>query len=628
MIMDTATIIIFAIRASIKIGDAGYKSYVDITRNRELVLPLPDLPTEMTKADAWLFFYENDKCPGAKFARKIEGSDIKPWPRVVRLDKELTDMSDAEKKELVALAIQAQNQLMLWAGSQTGKEYDPSTRESTAALYTVQGWEDGTSVATSLQRVAGSLIEVGIDFLQLNPKLFNTNTTEGKLIKHFINELDEIEFSTNSLDNLPIILFTATLDTVGANPQIFGNNTNVHLLIGNSAKKVATLVNAKNNAINQSSKTETIKRKERFEMEAWGELIFRGILDAAGHTAISDPGSFLGIQGEGSQLLARKVGEDVLDLMIGNDTIKFKPIFSQSGAERLTKTALEVVSKHPKLITQTDDKINGLLSEIAKGIAGTNMPLFDDTMLPEVARIVLEKTGENLDLVWPEAQNKPETNILFIATKATLEALSNTDTGLAPENTSPYWRPDFTHTEMLMVVETICDEIKKNPSWIFAWTSDNSKNPDNKYYEKALAIALDQTIACLKSRKAEISAETSAQIIAEVIKGIALRQELLTETIFEDQSHKNIAAAAIDAILSSIFDCPDDLVKWRLCRDEILQEIVAILIAELTESNAAPKAVDALNEILTDFITEIKDGGKIDLVKLKKDANQKLQDIT
>ncbi|WP_320175686.1 hypothetical protein [Maridesulfovibrio sp.] len=614
MIMDTATIIIFAIRASIKIGEAGYKSYVDITRNRELVLPLPDLHNEMNEGDAWLFFFENESCEGAQFARKIEGSQTKPWPKVVALAKKLNIMTDDERTELVSLAIKAKIQLMAWKGEGNSQEngYDPGNGKAIAALYAVEGWENGTSKATSIQSVAGALIEVGIDFLQLNPKLFNINTTEGKLIKSFINELDEIEFATESLDKLPILLFTATLESVGANPEIFGNNTNVHVLIGNSAKKVATLVSERNEKINEdSSLSETEKRKQRYKMEAWGELIFRGVLDAAGHTAISDPGNYLGIQGEGSQLLARKVGEDVLDLMIGDDSIKFKPVFSQAGAERLTRTALDVVSKHPKLITQTDDKINGLLSEIAAGLAGTKMPMFDDAMVPEVARIILEKTGENLDLIWPKGQRSPQENVLFIATQATIKALSDSSSEYQ------YWRPDFTHSEMLMVIETVCDEIKGNPSWI---TGDNSN------YNTALNLALTQTITCLKTHKAYISAETSAKIIAEVIKGIGLRQELLKITTTPVK--QTTIDAAIDAIIFSIFKCDEEHIKWRICRDEVLQEIVQILISELAKSNASQDAVNALKDVINSFIADIKDGSEINFATLRTKANEKLQALT
>ncbi|TIH19849.1 hypothetical protein D0S45_00490 [Marinifilum sp. JC120] len=609
MIMDTATIIIFAIRASIKIGEAGYKSYVDITRNRELVLPLPRMPELMTNTRAWRLFF-NEEGEARHFVDGDNERKINAWPKLQNFkEKTLESLTEEELETLLELAKQAKMAILL----EEDPKFSLSNIHSISALHTVQGWEKGLSTATAVQHVAGTIIEVGVDFLQLNPQLFNTNTSEGKLIKHFIDELDQIDFSEETLDNLPVLLFAATLETVSSNSQIFGNNKNVHALIGNSANKIATLVKDRNNKINQTGLTATEKRNKRFEMEEWGELVFRGILDASARTAISDPGNFLGIQGEASQEIAKRIGDDVLELMIGDDSIEFKPIFSQAGAERLTKTALAVISKHPKLITNSDDKINKLLSEIAAGLAGTNMPLFDDAMLPEVARIMLEKTGENLDLLWPNDQHSPKENILFIATQATIKALTDSN----PDY--PYWRPDFTHAEMLMVVESVCDEIKSNPAWI-------TGNNDN--YNTALNLALTQTVACLKARKTDISVETSAKIIAEVIKGIALREELLKETIFADGGRKNIAAAAIDAMISSIFDCPDDLIKWRLCRDEVLQEIVKVLMSELADSKASPEAVNSLKSILDSFINDIKDGGKIDFAKLKELANKELQAIS
>ena len=613
MIMDTATIIIFAIRASIKIGDAGYKSYVDITRNRELVLPLPKMPKSMTNTRAWRLFFNEDG-EARHFVDGDTKKNIKPWPKLQEFKgKNQTELTEEELETLLELAEQAKMAILL----EKDPEFTLSNLQNISAIHTVQGWEKGLSAATAVQQVAGAIIEVGVDFLQLNPQLFNTNTSEGKLIKHFIDELDQIAFSEETLDNLPVLLFAATLETVSANSQVFGNNKNLHTLIGNSAHKVATLVKERNDKINATDLSSTEKRNKRYEMEEWGELVFRGILDASARTAISDPGSFLGIQGEASQKIAKRIGDDVLELMMGDDSINFKPIFSQTGAEKLTKTALEVVSKHPKLITSSDDKINGLLSEIAAGLAGSNMPLFDDNMLPEVARIILEKTGQNLDLVWPNDQHTSQSNVLFIATQATLKALSNSnpDSG----DSSPYWRPDFTHAEMLMVVETVCDEIRSNPIWITG---------GNAYYNSALNLALTQTIACLRTRKAYISAETSAKIISEMIKGAALRQELLKGTVFDDGQNRTIASAAIDAIISSIFKCQSTQIKWRICRDEVLQKIVSILMAELADSKASPQSVDALKVIVDTFINDLKNGGKIDFENLKELANEKLNALS
>lgn len=51
-----AELIMFAIRSAIKLGQQSRSAYVDATRRRELVLPLPDFPTAITVDSAGGYF--------------------------------------------------------------------------------------------------------------------------------------------------------------------------------------------------------------------------------------------------------------------------------------------------------------------------------------------------------------------------------------------------------------------------------------------------------------------------------------------------------------------------------------------------------------------------------------------
>ena len=104
--MDTASLILFGIRAAVRLGQASFKAYVDMTRNRDLVLPLPDDFIKPPPELAYRFFY-NSRGDGRQFydPNLVEKPIFdKPWPRIRELDKAFERLSEAEKAELVSLA--------------------------------------------------------------------------------------------------------------------------------------------------------------------------------------------------------------------------------------------------------------------------------------------------------------------------------------------------------------------------------------------------------------------------------------------------------------------------------------------------------------------------------------------
>src|SRR5262245_71077 len=60
MITDSAAIVMFAIRSGIRLGQQVRKSYIDATRRRELVLPLPRFFGEIDSNDEAQWFHSGD----------------------------------------------------------------------------------------------------------------------------------------------------------------------------------------------------------------------------------------------------------------------------------------------------------------------------------------------------------------------------------------------------------------------------------------------------------------------------------------------------------------------------------------------------------------------------------------
>jgi hypothetical protein len=58
MITDSAALVLFAIRSSVRLGHEARQAYVDATRRRHLSLPLPNFFSSSNAADAFQYFAE------------------------------------------------------------------------------------------------------------------------------------------------------------------------------------------------------------------------------------------------------------------------------------------------------------------------------------------------------------------------------------------------------------------------------------------------------------------------------------------------------------------------------------------------------------------------------------------
>ncbi|WP_243544667.1 hypothetical protein [Pseudodesulfovibrio tunisiensis] len=606
--MDTATLILFAIRGAARLGQEAHTAYVDMTRNRDLILPLPGDDATLSRNEAFAFFRSEQ---GRQF---VEGNGpVAPrswlalsWLRTATGPAHM-DAHPEEAEKLPALAREALGLIEIHERDTFPPNRSGMSRDDLVALASVSGWEAGLSAATPFQRMAGTLVEIGVDYALLEPGLFDTRSSTGRALHALVTGLDSVDFARGSMEELPARLFAVALETASLHPDAFCGGANTRELVGATAGRLAELVTERSEAIAEdSSLTATQKRDKRTDLGEWSELVFRGVLDAAGSTALSDPGRFLGVQGVASQELVTEVGNGVLELMLQGESVSLDPIFARAGTERLLRTALDVVARHPRLVTNTNQAgVNAILSSVSSELVKKQSLLAPD-MVPEVTRLILEKTGDNLNLLWPQAPARPETNLLMTAATATLSALS------APDGSAP-WHPDFTREDLLFVMETVFDEVNANPGWI---------TDDNQYLNTALKRALAETVTCFKRQDVTISGDTAAVILADVVKGVALQRELLHGIDYHDEV-RTVAGAAIDAVVHTLFKA-DPKVKWQLCRDETLTAIISVLFEELAESSSDEQAVSTLRSIAKDLATEIKSGRALDLDVLRTVARERL----
>ena len=136
-----------------------------------------------------------------------------------------------------------------------------------------------------------------------------------------------------------------------------------------------------------------------------------------------------------------------------------------------------------------------LLGAVAADLARTPDLLRQD-LLPEVVRLILEHTGENLPLLWPDAVGRPEANLLFVAVRTTLEVLAG------PPGDDVAWRVRFRRADLFRVLEVVVNEVTSNPGWVV----DAAGRVD-----RTLKDVLESVLAVLRTRAdARLSVSTAS----------------------------------------------------------------------------------------------------------------------
>jgi hypothetical protein len=187
----------------------------------------------------------------------------------------------------------------------------------------------------------------------------------------------------------------------------------------------------------------------------------------------------------------------------------------------------------------------------------------------------------------------PRNHLLVTAAKTSLAILTK------PAAAGAQWKPAFARTDVLAVTGTVFDELIQNPSWLVAAAGDGNAS---------LKAALEAALGVVRARgTAHLSAGTAAEVLQEAVRAVALRAEFLDKIpAGAAAAGKPVIAAALDAILATIFDQPGAKAAWRLTRADTVVGLVRIGLGELARFGPTPERVGQLDAFLRDQAAAIE----------------------
>lgn len=584
--MGYAEMVMFAIQAALQLYGAGRRAYVDGTRGRALTLPLPRMPgIGFDSAQTW-------------FTLEVLGmAAVKRMPRLKRL---LDGATPADQSELidVYLAIRAEVDPAWPEGTDVRGQFSV---EQISTLLEVRQWVRGETdkPPTALQQVAGTLINLAVDYFANTPGAVSKDRPAGRALLAFLNAIDDVDFANTAVTDIAGDLMIAVLDSVAETPELAGGGKREQALIASITKTMAA--SAKDHLANAPT-------TERWEAATWLRLSTRALVKGGADAVLGNPVLFLDVKQGAEANVVSQVGKTVADLLIGEDRVTFRRLLSGEGLSAVVRSSLDAVAKNPELLKIGNEGLKNVLVAIAGDVAKTEGVLGPD-LFPELARLVLEHSADNIDLLWGKEFTTADRHLLVTASRALLTSLA------APPPAGAKWMPRFTREQILQVAGIVFDEVVDNPDWLVKRAGAASP---------PLGMTVEAMLASMRGLDGNrISADAGVAMLQAGLKAVALQLPLLNELPAGSADAGKIAlTAALDAVFSEIFrDGLGGTAQWRVTRNSMVQGVVEVGLAELAKTGAGPEQIAALR----DAVKALAGGGTPpDLTAFAEDLQHRL----
>lgn len=208
------TLVIFAIEAAVRLGRKLNQILIDETHERPLVLPLGDLHADIGIVDAIEFF---DRTENQHLTE--EGG---PYH----------DLGDAELQKAYA-TLKVLDERIGGRGDTLAEATDTVEK-----LHRFEQLNEGFGANPPVQRVLGTIVEIGIDYFAANPQALGKESNGRKVLAAFITRLDDIDFAEGSRHVLVSRVLLAALRVLDEEVSLVDDGERLQALLGGVTKAV------------------------------------------------------------------------------------------------------------------------------------------------------------------------------------------------------------------------------------------------------------------------------------------------------------------------------------------------------------------------------------------------------
>ncbi len=409
------SLILFGIEAGVRLGRKVYDVLVDQNVERALLLPIGDLYADVTRAVALNYFLEhpaltargNAETPRGPYFGYNQGQLILAYKTLIEIDSQL-------------------------------KEGDGSLSEAVDVIGNLSQFEqykEGFGSKPVLQRLLGTLVEIGVDYFLANPKAMGRDSNARRVVQSFLIGLDETDFAESSRIEIVGDLLGASLRALDSNLALIDDSRQVQAVLGGITK--ALLADIEDLTASGALQSELADREAL--IRRLGSSVIRGAVGAFSENLdlfMEDGTSrkiaqsaltqvLKGISGkedifsnETIRLIYKSalvaiadntsdlIGDEFVGILIADSLQALSDadnLFAKETFGAIVLAALETLRDNAELLINPDDPREQLfattISAMAKGLVGTLAggggvnDLLSKTQLLELAQVVFQQVA-------------------------------------------------------------------------------------------------------------------------------------------------------------------------------------------------------------------------------------------
>lgn len=452
MVGDSATLLLVAIRSGIRLAGQVRLAHVDATRRRELLLPLPRFETRTDWREAVEFFTN----PG------LGETYTKSDPHLARLVAKAHDgiLGEDDRTELSRLHSEY---ACLKTAAELGQDWADGSRADPgdlAALFAVRQWQRRSldPSPTVLQRMAGVLWEMGVDYASHQADRFPLHGPPPRPLLAFFRGLDETSTLPESwLSELVTRLFQAvseTTSTTGVAASGLRGSETLQRLTSGILEVIAR--HRSPPEPNGANPVEDLAKRDR--LADWGEHLMRRVIDTITSDVPTDStGS--GIRFSSADLTELpRVALDLLEA-VASDPTWLDRALATGSLTTLLQAGVRLVGDHPSLSEEGATGIPELLKRLADRLETLPHPRAS-LLLPTLAERILGHAATDPNRLWPTHSGTPPTSPLVSITEQVLTLIfhETTDTGPIPR---------FRSSDLVSIVDQVLIRCVDSPDvWL------------------------------------------------------------------------------------------------------------------------------------------------------------------
>jgi len=443
----TIDFLIFGMEAAIRLGSEVIDVYQEEIKDRDVILPLAESTGAFSYDGALTFF------------RKEGNLFVEEGGLYHGLWKKIGSQGDASmgvQDELRRAAAYVEGLLA------KAKKEHPVDEEAfyrgMAGYYAVAQWkkEDPDRPRRSLQRIAGTIFEIGLDYVKTDASFLDADSKSQRIVRSILLALEPIDFSEQKADILLVDLFNSSMAVFHNNLDMIIEDDRLSLLLGEIGETLKKEVGAIDNIA------------QLMTLERIGRDVLPGIVKASAGIVLDNTELFLGGRDSQRKRFSAAVLKATLKAAKTNPTV-----FSGKTLVDIYRSALTAVGQNANLLLgdgKEEQFVANLFTSLATTLADRNPSrLFEMDVLKEVIAVGLEAASNNAHLlVSPE---EPEEQLLADALRRVLLAFSDDFT--ENDNFSAIASRLFSRNNLVQIISICFDEVSRNPEALLRSVGDD-----------------------------------------------------------------------------------------------------------------------------------------------------------